>query len=79
MRGEPVARTGVSPGFRNLTWPKPVYAGDTITYATEVIATRPLLSKPGWGLMVSRNTGTNPAGELVLSFEGAVFLEMAPA
>jgi acyl dehydratase len=78
-RGEPVARTGVSPGFRNLKWPKPVYAGDTITYATEVIATRPLLSRPGWGLLTSRNTGTNPAGELVLSFEGAVFLEMAPA
>jgi acyl dehydratase len=77
-RGEPVARTGVSPGFRDLKWPKPVYAGDTITYATQVIATRPLRSRPGWGLMLSRNTGTNPAGELVLSFEGAVFLEMAP-
>ena len=33
-RGEPVARTGVSPGFRDLKWPRPVYAGDTITYAT---------------------------------------------
>ena len=74
-----MARTGVSPGFRDLKWPKPVYAGDTIAYATEVIATRALRSRPGWGLMVSRNTGTNPAGELVLSFEGAVFLEMTPA
>jgi acyl dehydratase len=77
-RGEPVARLGASPGFRDLRWPKPVYAGDTITYATEVIATRSLRTRPGWGLMVSRNTGTNQRDELVLSFEGSVFLEMKP-
>ena len=35
-RGEPVAALGPSPGFRELKWLKPVYVGDTITYATEV-------------------------------------------
>src|SRR5215211_3555600 len=29
-RGEPVGRTGPSPGFRDLKWLKPVCAGDTI-------------------------------------------------
>ena len=29
-RGEPVAALGPSPGFRELKWLKPVYAGDTI-------------------------------------------------
>src|SRR4051795_7358449 len=35
-RGEPNAKGGSSPGFRELKWLKPVYAGDTITYASEV-------------------------------------------
>ena len=30
------AKLGPSPGFRDLKWLKPVYAGDTITYATEI-------------------------------------------
>jgi acyl dehydratase len=77
-RGEPVARTGPSPGFRNLKWLKPVFPGDTISYASEVISLRPLNSRPQWGLMTARNTGTNQNGELVLSFESAAFIERRP-
>jgi acyl dehydratase len=77
-RGEATAQTGVSPGFRDLKWLKPVYAGDTITYVMEVIETRPLKSRPGWGLAVSRNTGTNQDGELVFSFVGSVFVQCRP-
>lgn len=77
-RGEPSARSGVSPGFRDLKWLKPVHAGDTITYASEVIETRPAQSRPGWGLLFSRNTGTNQAGELVFSFIGSVFVQRRP-
>jgi acyl dehydratase len=74
-RGEAVAALGVSPGFRDLQWLQPVYAGDTITYATEVIDTRPSQSRPGWGIMTARNIGTNQHGELVLSFVSSVFVE----
>ena len=35
-RGEPVAVWGPSPGFRELRWIKPVLAGDTISYASEI-------------------------------------------
>jgi acyl dehydratase len=77
-RGEPSAEVGVSPGFRDLQWLKPVYTGDTITYASETIETRPLKSRPGWGLAFSRNTGTNQAGELVFSFVGSVFVQRRP-
>ena len=77
-RGEPVAETGASPGIRDLRWLKPVYVGDTITYASEVIETRPLKSRPGWGVAVSCNTGTNQAGELVFSFVGSVFVQRRP-
>jgi acyl dehydratase len=78
-RGETVPRTGVSPGFRDLKWLKPVYAGDTIAYASEVVETRPLQSRPHLGLMFSRHTGTNQAGELVFSFVGAAFVERRPS
>lgn len=77
-RGEPVAELGPSPGFRDLKWLKPVYAGDTIAYATEVVETRPSKSRPGWGLAFSRNTGTNQAGDLVMSFIGSAFVERRP-
>src|SRR5262249_40150848 len=74
-RGEPVAKIGPSPGFRELRWLKPVYAGDTITYATEVIETRRSVTRPGWGVMPARNTGVNQAGEPVLSFVSSAFVE----
>ena len=32
-RGEAPPKFGPSPGFRNLKWLKPVYAGDTVTYS----------------------------------------------
>jgi acyl dehydratase len=78
-RGEPVAELGLSPGFRELKWLKPVRVGDTITYASEVVATRASASRPGWGLITIRNTGTNQTGELVLTFESTAFLQRRPA
>src|SRR3954470_7177064 len=39
-RGERVAVWGPSPGFRELRWIKPVLAGDTIAYASEVVSKR---------------------------------------
>jgi acyl dehydratase len=77
-RGEIVAKLGPSPGFRELKWLKPVYAGDTITYASEVAEKRCSKSRPGWGLIFARNTGTNQKGELVMSFLGSGFVERRP-
>jgi acyl dehydratase len=77
-RGEAVAKLGISPGFRELKWLKPVYVGDTISYDSEVVEMRPLNSRPGWGLMTSRNTGTNQRGEPVLSFISTAFIERRP-
>ena len=74
-RGERNATLGPSPGFREMKWPRPVYAGDTIAYASEVIETRPSQSRPGWGLIHVRNTGTNQKGETVLSFTSTAFVQ----
>jgi acyl dehydratase len=78
-RGEPLAELGPSPGFRDLRWLKPVYVGDTIAFATEVVETRPSKSRPQWGLVFSRNTGTNQAGDIVISFIGSALAERRTA
>jgi acyl dehydratase len=77
-RGEPVAELGPSPGFRELKWIKPVYAGDSISYASEVVALRPSQSRPGWGLITLRSTGVDQTGELVLSFLSTAFVQRKP-
>jgi acyl dehydratase len=74
-RGEAVAQLGPSPGFRDLKWLKPVHAGDTISYATEVVETRPLNTRPGWGIIFVRNVGVNQRGEPVISFVSSAFVE----
>jgi acyl dehydratase len=75
--GEP-PRMGPSPGFDDMKWLKPVFAGQTITYSTEITALRESRSKPQWGIMTSRNEGYNEDGELAFSFTGHVFVERRP-
>jgi acyl dehydratase len=77
-RGEPSATLGPSPGFREMRWLKPVYAGDTISYASEVTDRRVSQSRPRWGLIQVYNSGTNQNGELVLSFKSSAFVERRP-
>jgi acyl dehydratase len=74
-RGEPVAQLGVSPGFRDLQWLAPVYVGDTISYRTEVVEARPVITRPGWGILFTRNSGANQHGVSVISFVSSVFVE----
>lgn len=74
-RGETMARLGPSPGFRNLVWARPVFAGDTIRYSSTVISKRRSGSKPGWGLVFHRNEGINQNGEPAFAFDGCVFWE----
>ena len=73
-RGEPVAVWGPSPGFRELRWIKPVLAGDTISYASEVESLRTSEKRPEWGIVQARNIGTNQRGEPVFSFLATAFV-----
>lgn len=65
---------GPSPGFSDLKWHRPVYVNDTITYKSRVTLKRTLSSRPTWGLIETRNEGTNQNGTLVFSFTGKVFV-----
>jgi acyl dehydratase len=73
-RGEKLAIWGPSPGFRELRWIKPVLAGDTISFATEVESLRFSEKRPEWGILQARNTGTNQRGELVFSLLATAFV-----
>lgn len=66
---------GPSPGFLDMKWPTPVRPGDTISYSTTVVEKLDMRSRPGWGILRSRNEGVNQKGELVLSFIGQALIE----
>ena len=77
-RGEPVAAMGPALGFRELKWLKPVFVGDTIDYASEVIEARVSQSRPGVGLLSILSTGVNQRGESVITFVSTTFVERRP-
>ncbi len=66
---------GPSPGFRELRWLKPVFAGDEVTFTGRVTDKRELTSRPGWGLVVTRNEGRNQDGVPVFSVLYEVYVE----
>jgi acyl dehydratase len=74
----PVPEAGPSPGFKNLRWLKPVYAGDTVRFSAKLTDKRASASRPGWGLAFARNTGVNQRGEPVFAFDSAVFHRWEP-
>lgn len=77
-RGEPIAAGGPSPGFEDLKWLRPVYAGDTITYKRVISEKIESRSRPRWGIVRSENHGFNQNGEPVFFFRSAVFVERKP-
>ncbi|MBD8891375.1 MaoC family dehydratase [Roseibium litorale] len=77
--GKAVAKRGPSPGFEDLRWIRPVFAGDTITYKSVVSGKTESRSRPEWGIIHAENHGTNQNGEPVFFFKSNVFLERRPA
>ncbi len=73
--GETLPRLGPSPGFDDLVWKLPVYAGDTISYRNTMVGKRDLPRRPEWGLVSFRAEGVNQDGRLVMSFVGSFLLE----
>lgn len=59
-----------SPGIDQLRWLKPVCPGDTLSVRMEVLAARPMASRPEVGLVNSAWTVVNQRGEPVLTMQG---------
>jgi acyl dehydratase len=75
-RGDTVAVWGPSPGFRDLRWMKPVLAGDSVSFASEIVDKRTSSSRPGWGIVQATTTGTNQRGEQVYSITATAFVPL---
>ena len=48
--------------------------GDTVSYASEVELLRSSDSRPEWGILQARNTGTNQRGERAFSLLATAFV-----
>ena len=68
-----------SPGIDALRWHHPVRPGDTLRARLEVIAARPMASRPGVGLVQSRWTVRNQDEVTVLTMEGWGMFRRRPA
>ncbi len=67
---------GPSPGFKNLKWLKPVFAGETITFTRRNLDHRPIASRPGWRILTLHSEGVDSTGDKVLEFDSAVLVEV---
>ncbi|TGP55300.1 MaoC family dehydratase [bacterium M00.F.Ca.ET.230.01.1.1] len=72
----PQPEFGPSPGFRNLKWLKPVYAGETVTFTRTAQAHRPLTGRPGWNLLTLRSEGFDSTDAKVIEFDSAVLVKV---
>lgn len=54
-------------GFEKITFPAPVFHGDTIHAETEVLETRSSRSRPEAGIVLFEHRGFNQAGTLVVN------------
>lgn len=76
-------KLGPSPGFSELQWLKPVYAGDTITYYMTPVESRRMPGSKGYMVISALCEGINQAGEPVLRFRSNIIefpaLEDVPA
>jgi acyl dehydratase len=77
-RGQNLARSGVSPGFENMRWLKPVRPRMTLRYSLTPIEKVDLKSRPELGLIKNRAEAHDEAGELVFSFTGKGFVARKP-
>ena len=52
-------------GFQEITFPKPLFHGDTVRVETEVVASRESKSRPQQGIVTFEHRAYNQKGELV--------------
>lgn len=73
--GTTVANLGMS----ETSFPRPVFAGDTIRAETEVTALRPSASRPGQGVVTFAHIGLNQRDEIVCRTLRAALMMARPA
>lgn len=65
-------------GFDKLLLPRPVFIGDTISIASQVVALRPSGSRPDAGIVTFAHEAANQHGETVCTCLRTVLLRRSP-
>lgn len=65
-------KLGPSPGFKDMRWLKPVFAGETVTYSVTFLEAKDLETRKGWRMNTILCEGENQNGEPVIRFESKV-------
>jgi acyl dehydratase len=69
-----------SPGLENLRWHRPVYPDDVLSVRLTTVDARPMASRAGVGLVLSKWETLNQHGDVVLSMQGwGMFGRRTPA
>jgi acyl dehydratase len=71
-----VSEQAVNLGWREVTLPAPVFAGDTIRAETEIVSKRESASRPGQGIVTVRTRGLNQDDVVVIEFERTVMVPL---
>ena len=74
-QGTLVAQLGLS----DISFPHPLFAGDTLYTSTEIVEARPSRSRPGQGIVTMRHTGRNQDGEVVAVATRTALMWASPA
>jgi acyl dehydratase len=64
------------PGISELSWKRPVLAGDELSGSSTVLSKRVLRSRPNVGLVTFRHVLTNQRGETVLELENPILFAL---
>jgi len=67
-------RFGPSPGFEDLKWLRPVYAGDRVAFSGRVVDKRLSQSRPGIAIVTTAFSGVNQSGDPVVTMTAHVFV-----
>ena len=71
-------RAGVSPGYEDMRWLKPVRPGMRLAFGAEVVGKIELKSRRDFGIILSRNEAHDDTGELVFRFTGKGLVQRRP-
>lgn len=66
-------------GMTDVSFPAPLFHGDTLYVETEILAARPSASRPGEGLVTMRHTGRNQDDVVVALATRVALMRCAPS
>lgn len=73
-----VANGLIGMGIKDMRWPQPTRAGDTLRATIEVLAQKASGSKPGFGVVQLRWTTLNQHDEIAMQLETSIWVARRP-